>query len=120
MLVGVMNGDVPFTPALLVLVAIGYITGSALQSVWVYQDTQKRGVRQDLWLLLVMYFNVAGVLVYLWCRPRGRLAYCPRCRKELLAALKRCPHCDYQPAGMATDPGRSGYSATSAVSQPAG
>lgn len=84
--------------------------------VWTFQDVRRRThdvLVQLLALLLVLVFNIAGLVVYLIIRPQETLATvvsrqieeeallqemeeklgCPHCHKATRAEFAVCPHC---------------------------
>jgi RNA polymerase subunit RPABC4/transcription elongation factor Spt4 len=84
--------------------------------VWAYRDVRDRtrdSVSQSVAVLLVLFFNVAGLLLYLILRPRENLAEayersleseallqeledqqaCPTCRRQVEREFIVCPHC---------------------------
>jgi ABC-type transport system involved in multi-copper enzyme maturation permease subunit len=56
--------------------------------IWVARDAKNRGMDSAiLWMLLVMFTSVLGLLIYLFARPQGAVVQCPNCHnKKLLAA----------------------------------
>lgn len=90
----------------LVVPLIGFVIGIILV-IWVYNDAKARGDQNAVvWLLVVLFFHLAGFVIYLVVRPKGDLLPCPSCHKGRLPTLAKCPHCG---ADMATskppDPG---------------
>ncbi|MCL4203126.1 MAG: DUF4339 domain-containing protein [Pirellulaceae bacterium] len=62
--------------------------------VWVARDAKARGMDSAvLWMLLVMFASLFGLLIYLFSRPQGNLLQCPTCGNKRLQASARCPHC---------------------------
>jgi hypothetical protein len=84
--------------------------------VWTYRDVQARTrdpFTQNICLLLVVVFNLPGLLLYLVLRPRQTLiemwdhqieaeallqeiqeqATCPACRRKIEADFVACPYC---------------------------
>ena len=62
--------------------------------VWVARDAKARGMDSAvLWMILVMFTSVIGLLIYVLSRPQGNLIQCPSCRNNRLQASKQCPHC---------------------------
>ncbi|HEY7368390.1 MAG TPA: PLDc N-terminal domain-containing protein [Thermoanaerobaculia bacterium] len=76
------------------LVIVGlFVLGIALL-VWVARDAKARGMDGAvLWMILVLFTSVFGLILYLFSRPTGQLIQCPRCGNKRLAASKICPHC---------------------------
>jgi hypothetical protein len=64
--------------------------------IWVARDAKARGMDSSvLWMLLVFFTSLLGLIIYIFSRPAGDLVQCPNCgNKKLLAAL-RCPHCEF-------------------------
>jgi ribosomal protein S27E len=72
---------------------IGLALGIALL-VWVARDAKARGMDSAvLWMLLVFFTNLIGLIVYLLVRPQGNLVVCPNCGNKRLQTSVRCPHC---------------------------
>jgi hypothetical protein len=62
--------------------------------VWVARDAKARGMDSAvLWMLLVMFTSVLGLVLYLFSRPQGEVAQCSNCRNQRLQASLKCPHC---------------------------
>ena len=62
--------------------------------VWVARDAKARGMDSAvIWMLLVFFVPLLGVIVYIFSRPQGNLVPCPNCGNKRLQASVRCPHC---------------------------
>jgi uncharacterized membrane protein YhaH (DUF805 family) len=62
--------------------------------VWVARDAKARGMDSAvLWMLLVFFTSLIGLIIYLFSRPQGNLVRCPSCGNNRLQASARCPHC---------------------------
>lgn len=62
--------------------------------VWVARDAKARGVENPiLWVLLVFFTSIIGLIIYILSRPQGNLVPCANCGNQRLQALVRCPHC---------------------------
>jgi len=62
--------------------------------VWVARDAKSRGMDSAvLWMLLVFFLNLIGLVIYLFSRPQGNLVPCPNCGNQRLQASVKCPHC---------------------------
>jgi hypothetical protein len=62
--------------------------------VWVARDAKARGMDGAvLWMLLVFFTSLIGLVIYLLSRPTGPLMRCARCGNSRLVASKVCPHC---------------------------
>jgi len=62
--------------------------------VWVARDAKSRGMDSAiLWMLLVFFTGIIGLLIYLFARPQGNMMQCASCNNNRLQASARCPHC---------------------------
>ena len=62
--------------------------------VWVARDAKARGMDNAvLWMILVMFTSVIGLLIYIFSRPQGNLIRCANCGNNRLQASVKCPHC---------------------------
>ena len=62
--------------------------------VWVARDAKSRSMDSSvLWMMLVMFTGLIGLVIYLLSRPQGNLKQCPSCGNKRLAASAKCPHC---------------------------
>lgn len=62
--------------------------------VWVARDAKARGLDNSiLWMVLVFFTGLIGLLIYILARPQGNLVECPNCHNKKLQAAVRCPHC---------------------------
>jgi len=62
--------------------------------VWVARDAKARGMDSAvLWMILVMFTSVIGLLIYILARPQGNLIQCPNCHNKRLQASVKCPQC---------------------------
>jgi hypothetical protein len=62
--------------------------------VWVARDAKARGMDSAvLWVLLVFFTSIIGLIIYILSRPQGNLVQCPNCGNQKLQAAVRCPHC---------------------------
>ncbi len=62
--------------------------------VWVARDAKSRGMDSAvLWMVLVMFTSLLGLLIYLFARPQGNVVLCARCGNKRLQASALCPHC---------------------------
>jgi len=46
-----------------------------------------------IWMILVMFTSVIGLIIYIFSRPQGNLIQCPHCNNNRLQASVKCPHC---------------------------
>jgi hypothetical protein len=64
--------------------------------VWVARDAKARGMDSSiLWMLLVFFLGLLGLLIYILARPQGTLVPCPNCGNKRLQASVKCPHCGF-------------------------
>ena len=62
--------------------------------VWVARDAKARGMDSAvLWMALVFFLNLIGLVIYILSRPQGNLVSCPNCSNKRLEASVKCPHC---------------------------
>ncbi len=62
--------------------------------VWVARDAKARGMDSPvLWMLLIIFTGIIGLIVYIFARPQGSLVMCPHCHNKRLQASAKCPHC---------------------------
>jgi hypothetical protein len=62
--------------------------------VWVARDAKSRGMDSAvLWMVLVMFTSLLGLIIYIFSRPQGELIRCASCGNNRLQASVKCPHC---------------------------
>jgi len=62
--------------------------------VWVARDAKSRGMDSSvMWMILVMFTSVIGLVIYFLSRPKGELVQCQSCNNKRLQASAKCPHC---------------------------
>lgn len=62
--------------------------------IWVARDAKSRGMDSSvLWMVLVMFLSVIGLIIYVSSRPQGNLIQCASCNNKRLQASAKCPHC---------------------------
>jgi uncharacterized membrane protein YhaH (DUF805 family) len=62
--------------------------------VWVARDAKARGMDSSaLWMILVMFTSVIGLLIYILSRPQGHLIRCLSCGNNRLQVSAICPQC---------------------------
>jgi small-conductance mechanosensitive channel len=62
--------------------------------IWVARDAKDRGMDNAvLWMVLVLFTSVIGLVIYIASRPQGTLVRCAHCNNQRLPASARCPHC---------------------------
>ncbi len=75
-------------------IPVGIFILNILLLIWVAKDSKARGMDNSIvWMLLVMFTSVVGLLIYLGARPAGLLVKCENCKNNRLQALSKCPHC---------------------------
>ena len=75
-------------------IPIAFLVISVMLLVWVARDAKARGMDSAvLWMLLVFFLNLLGLLIYVLARPQGNLIQCPNCGNKRLQASVKCPHC---------------------------
>jgi hypothetical protein len=87
-------GEFPSTILSLVLLILWIMV-----IVWVYRDSERRGMNGVLWALLVLIGNLIGLLIYLIVRsdnlaptaPKSRR--CPDCGRPVSPEHQFCSHC---------------------------
>jgi uncharacterized membrane protein YhaH (DUF805 family) len=77
-----------------ILVPVVLIALNIALLVWVARDAKSRGMDSAvLWMVLVMFTSVIGLIIYIFSRPQGNLVRCASCNNNRLQASARCPHC---------------------------
>lgn len=77
-----------------VLLALILLVLNVALLIWVARDARARGMDSAvLWMFLVMFTSLLGLVIYLFSRPQGPLVRCPHCGGKRLAASAVCPHC---------------------------
>ena len=61
--------------------------------VWVARDAKARGMDGGIWMFVVFFTGLIGLLVYVFSRPNGNLVPCLRCSNKRLQVSAVCPHC---------------------------
>lgn len=78
----------------MMLIPIAILAVNIALLVWVAKDSKARGMENSVvWVLLVLFTSVIGLIVYLFSRPPGAKVPCPNCGKNRLEGSARCPHC---------------------------
>jgi hypothetical protein len=78
----------------MILVPILLIALNIALLVWVARDAKARGMDNAvLWMVLVLFTSVLGLIIYIFSRPQGELAQCPHCGNKRLASSAKCPTC---------------------------
>ena len=62
--------------------------------VWVAKDAKARNMDNSVvWMLVVFFLNLLGLVIYLFSRPKGELASCTNCGNKRMQSSLKCPHC---------------------------
>ena len=62
--------------------------------IWVARDSKARGMDNSIvWMLLVLFTSVLGLIVYIFSRPKGNLIPCGHCGNKRMDTSAKCPHC---------------------------
>ncbi len=78
----------------LIFIPIAIIALNIALLVWVARDAKARGMDSAvLWMVLVMFTSVIGLVIYIFARPQGNVIRCPNCGNNKLQAILKCPHC---------------------------
>lgn len=79
---------------MMILIPLVIIALNIALLVWVARDAKSRGMDSAvLWMILVMFTSVIGLIIYIFSRPQGNLVQCPSCNNKRLQASAKCPHC---------------------------
>ena len=68
-------------------------------AVWVYKDAKKRGENAALWLVIIIFGGLIGLLIWFAFRPPiGGRKYvpsrlCPNCGREIPFDANLCAYC---------------------------
>jgi Phospholipase_D-nuclease N-terminal len=78
----------------IIFLAVAWFVLSIALLVWVARDAKARGMDSAiLWMLLVLFLGLIGLVIYLFARPQGNLVPCPNCGNKRLQSSVKCPHC---------------------------
>jgi FtsH-binding integral membrane protein len=78
----------------IIFIPIIFIVLNIALLVWVARDAKARGMDSSiLWMILVMFTSVLGLLLYIFARPQGNVVRCQNCGNNRLQASMKCPHC---------------------------
>ena len=70
-----------------------------LIAIWVYRDAEKRGGNGILWLIIVIFTGIIGIIIWLVVRPPigGKKPEserrCPNCGRPIPMDARVCPYC---------------------------
>lgn len=80
--------------AIFIFVILAIVALNIALLVWVARDAKSRGMDSAvLWMILVMFTGLIGLIIYILSRPEGNLAKCKSCGNNRLQASAKCPHC---------------------------
>ncbi|MGH9787471.1 MAG: membrane protein insertion efficiency factor YidD [Candidatus Acidiferrales bacterium] len=78
----------------IVLLIVGVIATWIGLLVFVVRDAKNRGTENPvLWLILILFTHVIGLVIYFLARPAGNLVACEHCKNKKLQYARACPHC---------------------------
>ncbi|MEK6302180.1 MAG: PLD nuclease N-terminal domain-containing protein [Acidobacteriota bacterium] len=78
----------------LILVPLVFFALNIALLVWVARDAKSRGMDSSvLWMVLVMFTSIVGLIIYIFSRPQGDLVQCSSCGNNRLQVSAKCPHC---------------------------
>jgi Phospholipase_D-nuclease N-terminal len=117
---GASAGGCAACGVMLIIVPLVLLVLDIALLVWVARDAKARGMDSSvLWMFLVMFTSLIGLVIYIFARPQGNLVVCPHCQGKRLEASVKCPHCGnagsggYGPppagGGYGPPPGGGGY-----------
>ena len=86
-------------PWILLIPLILFVIGIMI-CLWVYRDAESRGMNGALWVIIVIFTNIIGLIIYLIVReskltapPQRITQICPQCGYVLYEEANFCPHC---------------------------
>jgi di/tricarboxylate transporter len=63
-------------------------------AIWASKDAKSRGMdNSGMWVVLILFTGMIGLIIYLVSRPQGDLKTCRECGNKRLREAGRCPHC---------------------------
>ena len=81
-------------PVVIIVFFIALIVLNIALLVWVARDSKSRGMDNSvMWMILVIFTGVIGLVIYIFSRPQGDLVQCPSCKNNRMQASAKCPHC---------------------------
>jgi len=99
-------GYFPFFPGTSCFLVGGLWIIWLVLAIWVYKDAEKRGKNAILWLLLVFFLGIIGLILYLITRDKKEDLFdslggssqtsnrrCPSCGRNIPEDAKVCPYC---------------------------
>jgi FtsH-binding integral membrane protein len=78
----------------IIMIPIIFVVLNIALLVWVARDAKARGMDSSvLWMILVMFTSVIGLILYIFSSPQGPVVRCRNCGNNRLQASMKCPHC---------------------------
>jgi hypothetical protein len=78
----------------MVAIPIAILILNIVLLVWVARDAKSRGMDSAVvWMLLVFFLSLLGLVIYVFSRPKGIVVPCGSCNNKRLEASAQCPHC---------------------------
>ncbi|MDG6218874.1 MAG: zinc ribbon domain-containing protein [Candidatus Thermoplasmatota archaeon] len=96
-----------FAGVFCIIPIIVFIIGIVI-AIWVYKDAEKRGSSGALWLIIVIFTGIIGLIIWLVVRPpiggkksegvasssgSGSDRRCPNCGRVIPNDANLCPYC---------------------------
>ncbi len=79
---------------MMILIGVGLVATWIALLVFVVRDAKNRGTENPvLWLILILFTHVVGLVIYFLARPAGNLVACEHCKNKKLQYARTCPHC---------------------------
>jgi len=90
-----------FGLGLMCIIPLVWLIIAILIAIWVYRDAEKRGSSGALWLIIVIFTGIIGLIIWLVVRPPigGKPSAassdrkCPNCGRPIPMDAKACPYC---------------------------
>jgi len=89
----------------MILFVVGLFASWIALLVFVVRDAKNRGTENPvLWLILIFFTHIIGLIIYFLARPAGNLVACEHCKNKKLQYARTCPHCGHVDARAAAQP----------------
>lgn len=80
--------------SMMILIPVIFFALNVALLVWVARDAKARGMDSAvLWMALVMFTSIVGLIIYIFARPQGKLEKCSNCGNNRLTGTAKCPYC---------------------------